>query len=57
MAHHSSTLTQFITSSSYEKKDILSPKMLKCSKCTSLHVQPAKHGEINLWVAICNKSQ
>ena len=22
-----------------------------------LHAQYAKHGEINLWVAICNKSQ
>ena len=33
MAHHSSTLTQLITSSSYEKM-------------ASAHVQHAKHGEI-----------
>ena len=41
MAHHNSTLTQLITSSSYEKTAILN----------------AKHGEINLLVAICLKSQ
>ena len=29
MAHYSSTLTQLITSSSCEKKDILNPKMMK----------------------------
>ena len=41
VTHHSSTLTQFITSSSYEKKAILSLKMMKCA-----HVQHAKHSEI-----------
>ena len=51
MAHHISTLTQLITSSSYEKK---AWKLLNAQdKCMSAHVQ---HGEINLWIAICLKN-
>ena len=60
MAHHSST-----DSAHYKhklrKNGHFEPEndkmhMHRCAFGTSVRAQHAKHGEINLWVAICNKS-